>query len=286
MSETSPRTWSGPNRTGKIQMNRIGQPARRVLAVSRTEDLTPRYRRIYLHGDDLLDGFPFMKMAVNDHVKVLFPQPDTGELVIPTRTEAGWSVPDGSPEPIVRDFTVRGWLPDSSELILDFVVHGSGIASNWAESAEPGDQLGVMGPRGNVILPENYASYLLVGDETAIPAFGRLLEELPGETRVHMFVLAEDESARQNLENRPETVAQWMYRSEESQGSLERSVRAASLPEGEDWFVFAAGEVGELKPVRDYFRQDLGLPKERVMVSGYWQLGVANLDHHNTGIED
>lgn len=99
MSEVISRTWSGPNRTGRTQVNRIGAPGRRVLTVSRVEDLTPRYRRVHLQGNDLAAGFPYMHMAVNDHVKVLFPQPDTGELVIPTRTEQGWSVPDGSPQP-------------------------------------------------------------------------------------------------------------------------------------------------------------------------------------------
>ena len=286
MSEANTRTWYGPNRTGKTQVNRIGMPARRILTVSRIEDLTPHYRRIYLRGDDLAEGFPFMQMAVSDHVKVLFPQPDTGELVIPTRTELGWTVPEGSPKPISRDYTVRGWLPDSGELMLDFVVHGAGVASNWAEAAAPGDRLGVMGPRGNIVSPENYAWYLLVGDETAIPAFGRFAEELPPEAQVHMVVQVEDEFEKQDLATRDGISVSWLFRSEEATGSLELAVRKVELPAHDDWFVFAAGEVGELKPVRNYFREELSLPRERVMVSGYWQRGVENLDHHNTGIPD
>ncbi len=283
MTDNPIRTWSGPNRTGKIQVNRIGLPARRILSVSRIDDITPRYRRIYLQGDDLAEGFPFMRMAVNDHVKVLFPQPVTGELVIPTRTDQGFSVPPGSPAPISRDYTVRGWNEETRELTLDFVVHGPAVASDWARNARPGDQLGVMGPRGNIVLPENYAWYLLIGDETALPAIGRLLEELPAETPVHAILHVEDDAARQDL-GRPGATVTWLQRG--SVNGLEQAVRNLPKPAGDDWFAFAAGEVTELKPVRDYLRQELQLPLERVMVNGYWKRGVVNMDHHNTGLED
>lgn len=284
MSEATLRAWTGPNRTGKTQVNRIGAPARRVLTVSRIEDITPGYRRVHLKGEDLAEGFPYMNMAVQDHVKVLFPQPDTGELVIPTRTEQGWSVPEGSPPAISRDYTVRGWNAETGELTLDFVVHDHGVAGRWAKSAQPGDRLGVMGPRGNVVLPENYGWYLAVGDETVLPSIGRLFEELPAEAHIHAVIMVEDETEHQQLAQREGSAITWLHR--RAGASLERAIRETTVPAGDDWYVFAAGEVNELVPVRDYFRKELELPRERVMISGYWKRGVSNLDHHNTGLED
>lgn len=284
MSQTIVRTWSGPNRTGKTQVNRIGAPARRVLTVSRIEDITPGYRRMHFTGEDLSAGFPYMHMAVSDHVKVLFPQPDTGELVIPTRTEQGWTVPEGSPPAISRDYTVRGWNAESGELALDFVVHEHGVAGKWAKTAKPGDRLGVMGPRGNIVLPENYSWYLLVGDETVVPAIGRLFEELPAEARVTAVIMVEDPTEEQAFVERDGAEVIWLHRS--AGANLEQTVSEMEMPAGDDWYVFAAGEVGDLKPVRDWFRTELGLARERVMVSGYWKRGISNLDHHNTGLED
>jgi len=284
MTEAAPPTWSGPNLTGKLQRNRLAELRRRVMSVTRIEDLNPRYRRVYLTAEDLADGFPFMPMAVTDHVKVMFPQPDTGEVIMPVRTPEGFRVPEGSPPPISRDYTVRGWDPQRGELVLDFVIHGTGIASDWGRNARPGDQLGIMGPRGNVVLPENYSWYLFAGDETAVPTLGRLLEELPEGVAVHAVVLIEDESARQPELGRPGARVDWLV--QQGSGSLLSAVRAVPTPADDDWYVLAAGEVGELKPLRDYVRQELGLPRERVMVSGYWQRGIVNLDHHNTGLEE
>lgn len=284
MKEQLIRTWSGPNRTGKSQVNRLGAPARRVLTVSRVEDITPGYRRVHLCGEELADGFPYMKMAVSDHVKVLFPQPDTGALVIPTRTEQGWSVPEGSPPAISRDYTVRGWDAAAGVLILDFVAHDHGVAGRWARTAKAGDKLGVLGPRGNVVLPENYGWYLTVGDETALPAIGRMFEELPSEARICAVVVVENETEQHKYLQREGASITWLHRS--AGVSLEQAVRQLTLPTDDDWYVFAAGEVNELVPVRDYLRRELELPRERVTISGYWKRGVSNLDHHNTGLED
>ncbi len=284
MNEQPSRTWSGPNRTGKSQVNRLGAPARRVLTVNRVKDITPGYRRVHLCGDELADGFPYMKMAVSDHVKVLFPQPDTGELVIPTRTPQGWSVPEGSPPAISRDYTVRGWDPAAGELTLDFVAHDHGVAGRWAKTAKAGDKLGVLGPRGNVVLPENYSWYLAVGDETVLPAVGRMFEELPSEARICAVVVVENETEQHKYLHREGASITWLHRS--AGASLGQAVRQLTLPTDDDWYVFAAGEVNELVPVRDYLRRELELPRERVTISGYWKRGVSNLDHHNTGLED
>ncbi len=286
MSEPAPRTWSGPNRTGKTQVNRLTDMGRRLLTVSRIDEVTSDYRRVYLTGADLADGFPFVRLAVTDHVKVLFPQPGSSEVVIPKRGESGWDLSAGAPQPILRDYTVRAWLEDSRELVLDFVVHDHGVAGKWARDARPGDLLGVLGPRGNVIFPENYAHYLLFGDETALPSIGRFIEELPAAAGITVVAQVADDAARQNLGARERLDVTWLTRQASGAGSLVAAAKSAALPEGDDWFVFAAGEVGELKPVRDYFRQELGLPKQRVMVSGYWQRGVSDFDHHQTGIED
>lgn len=285
MTLTRTKSWSGPNHTGQVQVNLVENLGRRVLTVSRVEKLTPNYVRVYLTGDALTDGFPYVHLAPTDHVKVLFPQPGTNEVVIPTRGPKGWVTEEGAPEPILRDYTVRGWLPETRELILEFVVHGHGVASNWAANAKTGDKLGVMGPRGNRIFPQNYAWYLLAGDESVLPALGRFAEELPDSARAHIFVEVANAAERRQLTDRANIEVTWVLRDEEGEGGLERALRAVQLPEGEDWFVFAAGEAGALKPIRDYFRLELGLPRERVSVDGYWKRGLANLDHHSINLD-
>lgn len=287
MTVRTVRRWSGPNRTGTTQVNMVEKVGRRVLSVSRVEELTPHYRRVYLTGEVLeRDGFPFVPLAPTDHVKVVFPQPDSGELVMPVVGERGLQAPEGKPRPIFRDYTVRGWLPESQELILEFVVHGDGVASNWALNAEPGDQLGVMGPRGNIYFPENYAWYLLAGDETAIPALSRFAEELPDTASAHILIEVADAAERRSLSTRNDITVTWVQRDEAGPNGLVEAVRAAPLPQHDDWMVFAAGEAGTLKQIRDYLRRDLALPKERVVVDGYWKRGLANLDHHSINLDE
>lgn len=280
------KSWSGPNHTGQVQVNLVETIGRRVLTVSRVESLTPNYKRVYLTGEDLAEGFPFVHLAPTDHVKVLFPQPGSSEIVIPVRGPNGWVTEEGAPAPIFRDYTVRGWLPETRELILEFVIHGHGVASAWAAAAQVGDKLGVMGPRGNKVFPENYAWYLLAGDESVLPALGRLAEELPSSAGAHIIVEVADASERRQLTDRANIQVTWVLRDEAGEGGLERALRAVALPEGDDWFVFAAGEAGALKPIRDYFRLELGLPRERVVVDGYWKRGLANLDHHSINLDD
>lgn len=279
-----------PNTTGQVQINLIETVGRRIARVTNVEKLNPRYHRITLGGTDLNDGFPFVRFAPSDHVKLIFPNPETGKVALPTRTASGWQTPDGS-EPIFRDYTVRSWNPAGRELVIDFVVHEHGIAGRWARDAQPGQELGVLGPRGNILFPGDYPRYIAAGDETAIPAISRLAEEAPAAARVTAIVEVEGPADEQLITGDADVDVRWVHRSTTPPGdghlsALETAIRGLEIAPDERVFVFVAGETTALKPIRRYLRRELGLPKEQVDVDGYWKKGVVNLDHHNTELHD
>lgn len=286
-------TFTGPNTTGKTQINFIDPVGRRLLQVARVEEITPRYRRIVFTGDDLAGGFPWVDFAPADHVKLFFPHPETGDLVFPTITEQGWTFPDGSADPLYRDYTVRAYDAEAQELTVDFVVHDHGVAGVWARDARPGAELGVLGPRGNVLFPENFARYIAAGDETALPAIARLIEEAPQGSRVTAVIEVADQNEVQELRLRDgaDIEIQWVTRENAPVGeghlsALETALRKLPIQADESVFVFAAGEATALKPIRRYLRREIGLPKEQVDVDGYWKKGTANLDHHSNELAE
>src|SRR5690606_18646134 len=109
----------------------------------------------------------------------------------PTMGDKGPIFPDNQ-RPIMRDFTPRRYDAARGVLEIDFALHESGPATDWAKQASPGQKLVIGGPRGSFILPLDFDWYLLIGDETALPAIARRLAELPKGSRV--VVLAEVES--------------------------------------------------------------------------------------------
>lgn len=279
------------NVSGQTQVNFIPTVGRRMLSVVGIEDISPNFRRITLGGEDLAGGFPFVDFAPTDHVKVFFPNPETGELIVPLITEQGWQYPEGADEPIFRDYTVRAFDAEAAELTLDFVLHNHGVGGVWATNAQLGDRVGVLGPRGNILFPRNYDKYVVAGDETALPALSRFLVEAPEHIEVTAFIEVEDSSAIHTLSGSEAHTVHWVCRDSASVGTghlsaLETAVRAASIDASERVFVFAAGEAGALKPIRQYLRKELGLSKEQVDVDGYWKRGTVNLDHHSNELSD
>jgi NADPH-dependent ferric siderophore reductase len=284
--------FTGPNMTGELQFNYMDRLIRRDLRVARTEDITPRYRRVVFVGDALADGFPFVNFSP-DHVRVFFPNPETGELVAPREQPDGsWPNEGGTGDPIHRDYTVRAWDPETRELSLDFVLHGRGVAGRWARDAVPGDLLVVNGPSSNWRLPENYPHYLALGDETALPALARIIGEAPAGSHVTALIEIADAGEQQKLTGQAEIDLHWVHRDSAPVGeghlsALETALRAWQPPaEVGSLFAFAAGETNSLKPIRRYLRNDIGLSKDQVVVDGYWKRGVGGFDHHDSDIDD
>ncbi|WP_207457475.1 siderophore-interacting protein [Herbiconiux sp. SYSU D00978] len=247
--------------------------AMRRLTVAAADRVTPGFVRVTLAGDDLAS---FRSLGPADHVKAFFPGPD-GIIRTPT---VG---PDGirqRPEGVVtRDYTPRRHTADRLE--IDFAVHGGeGPATAWALRAEPGDELVVGGPRGSHLPPTGMTRVVLGSDASALPALARWIELLPADVEILALVELEDEADRAYLE--PELVERarvhWVPATTKGPTGIETAVR--SLAFDEDTFVWLAGEAGGLVPVRRYLRRQLGLPKEQVVVDGYWRIGVVALDHH------
>lgn len=150
----------------------------RYLEVLEVQRLSPRMVRVTLGGEDL-EGFTCAAPA--DHVRLFFPRRGKDRPAMPTVNEEGrleW--PIALRRPIHRNFTIRRYNREAAELDIDFVIHGGGPGSSWAEQARPGQVLGVLGPRASKLVPDAFHWYLLLGaDETTLPAIGRWLEMLP-----------------------------------------------------------------------------------------------------------
>jgi len=232
----------------------------RILEVTRVVRITPHMVRITVHGPELA-GFP--SASPDDHVKVFLPT-SAGEFNLPTMTPDGPLYPQGKEPSPARDYTPRQFRAESLELDLDFVIHGDGPASTWAEKAKVGDKVGVGGPRGSMIVPADFDHYVLVGDETALPAIGRWLEEMPEGTQV--TVLAEIASAEEKQALAREV--RWFVRGESP--SLDEALATLPIPQG-DTFWWVATESKRARQLRSLLVEQRGIDKDWVKTTGYWQ---------------
>jgi NADPH-dependent ferric siderophore reductase len=232
----------------------------RLLEVKQVTRLTPHMVRVTLTGADLAG---FVSASPDDHVKVFFPVED-GAINRPTMGPDGPVYPEGVTPSPARDYTPRRYDATTNELDLDFVLHGEGPASTWAESVKVGGMLGVGGPRGSMIVPDDYDHYVLVGDETALPAIGRWLEEMPASTPVTVFAeiasLEEKQSLRRDV--------RWFVRGESP--SMDEALTALPIPAG-DTFWWVATESMRTRTLRSLLVEKRGIDKDWVKATGYWQ---------------
>lgn len=242
----------------------------RELAVVRRSLVTPRMVRVTLGGPNLAG---FESHLPQEHVKLVFPDLDTGVTRHPTQDGDHLDWP--RPFPPTRDYTIRRYDEAAQEVDIDFVVHDGGRASTWAQTAAIGSTIWVAGPRPDLVVPREFGYHVLLADETALPAIGRWLEELPADVRGVAAVEVHDDAERQDL-RKPEGVSlHWLSRGGARAGStslLGDFAETIVLPEDEHVYVFAQGEAGCIKPVRRWARSH-GFDKHDSDIGGYWRVG-------------
>lgn len=243
-------------------------PSFRPVEVLRAEPLTPHLRRIVL-GGDALDGLEIDEPASS--VRLLLPPSDGGELVLPTWTGNQFELADGTRAPI-RTFTPRHLDTETHELTIDVVLHEGGAASGWAATAEPGDRAAVSGPGRGYEIDATASSYLLAGDETAIPAIAQLLEAMPEHLETHVIIEVAVPEARLELPRHPNCDVEW-HTAVEAAAPGTALVDAVIAREEVPPAVWVAGEAAAVQKIRKHLFDERGMTRSAATVRGYWKLG-------------
>ncbi|WP_217182827.1 siderophore-interacting protein [Streptomyces sp. AC495_CC817] len=230
----------------------------RMVTLTAREWLAPDFVRVRLTGDDL-EGFD--SLGADDHMRLFFP---AGPVDSVEELRASPS----------REYTPLAWGPDW--LDVEFAVHGDeGVAAPWAASAPLGSTIGVGGPRGSAVVTGTPGSWLLVGDETAIPAIRRFAALLPAEAPARIVI--ETVSAGREVEIEAPVAVEWVHRGDAPAGSalisLLESLSADDVI-GDDPFVFIAAEQSIVKPGRALLER-WGVDTAHAVVKGYWKRGEA-----------
>lgn len=217
------------------------------------------------------------------HIKVLVPGAGEHSVAMPTLGEDGIEWPSGAPRPAMRTYTPRRFDPEAATLEVQFVIHGDGPASEWAERAEVGDRLAVAGPGGRLSLEIGPGPWVVAGDESAVPAIGTLLEALPDDAEVQVFVESEHPGEAAGLDGHTHRAeVDWRQRTDGDPGAtiFDRVVASSIDPETNVW---VAGEAISVRRVRKAL-MEAGRPTPKSMVTrGYWRLGETNHPDHDYG---
>ncbi|EIE52730.1 siderophore-interacting iron utilization protein [Citreicella sp. 357] len=217
---------------------------RRALTVSRSTRLTPKMIRLALTGPELAG---FTSAAPDDHFKLF--------------------VPDGQGGQAGRDYTPRGY--DGAELIVDVYDHPGGPAADWGRSAQVGDTVTIGGPRGSVIVEGDIGHWLLIGDETAIPAIARRLEELPDGSRATAIIAIDGPVEEQPLPTKAVLDAIWVHRPATASADAAPLVDVLPQTLPDRCFAWIAAEAGVARALREALLAQ-GHPLPWLKAAGYW----------------
>ena len=222
----------------------------RTLTVTSKHLVTPRLLRVEFQCDELAD---WESLSPDDHVKLLF------------------QTPDG--EDVMRDLTPRVWSREKGSLAIEFAMHDEGPAVTWAREAKSGMKLKMGGPRGSVVVADDFAWYLLVGDASALPSFLRRIEGLRSDALVHAILLVESEAEIQPITTVSDCHAQWLFTTGSSASDcvlVEQTLAELRFSEG-DGFIWIAGEGTFTRRLYRWAKDERGHKEEWIKAAEYWK---------------
>ncbi len=258
----------------------------RPLRVGRLTEVTSTMLRITLtgaaldaHTDQAGNVTPaFSSPGFDDDVRLLFPYPGDLTPVLPEIEHGRVTFAPGR-RPIARAYTVRRFDPTTRELDIDIVLHGTGVASTWASTASVGDVMYVVGPGKTLDLPSGADNYLILGDDTAIPAVARLLEELPERATGEVLLSVPGKEYRYELQAPAGVRVRWINAdavASPTRSPLLVALEATTLPR-DNLAVWVAGEQAEVREIRRFLVQTWELPRAAISFTGYWKRGQSGV---------
>lgn len=243
----------------------------RRVAVQDIVDLTPHMRRIVFSGVDLKD-FGYNVSQLGPYLKLRIPLPGHSRYLSPTARTAedghGWD----DDNTVLRTYSVRHFEPETRRLTIDFVLHGDeGIASGWAARAVVGDTIGVLERGSRLVTHTDW--FLILGDQTALPAIAQMLENMPIDSHGQAFIEVSNPGEFQVIVNRTNITLTWLYRD----GGVSRLCEKCETPtpaRGQT-YVWAGAEADIAQTIRKKVKTDWKLPPEQYFIVNYWRRGFA-----------
>lgn len=246
----------------------------REITVQSSTRISPHMQRVRFTGENLAR---FASGGL--HMRLLLP-PRGRKPVWPSLGSDGLMVwPSGDDALTVRVYTIRAIDPGAGWLDVDFVLHEGDHtpAATFAANARPGEVIGLIGPGGGDA--SDRRNLLLLGDDTALPAIGRMLDNLAAESRADVFIEVDGPADTLPLAEGDNIRITWLYRHGREPGTANllsqtlQGVDQASL--ADDVFVWAGCEFADFRELRRIVRKEWGLKKDRQLIVAYWRRGTS-----------
>lgn len=244
------------------------RPPPRPVTVKSVAPVTPRTVRVVFRGD-ALDGFGPAKPSA--HIKILFDNPPFA-----------WTPASEGARPPSRTYTPLAFDAEARELTVDFALHGDGLASNWVQTAKPGDAVWIGGPGGGFDPAPDLTRIVMICDDTALPAAEMIVNALPAGCEVVLVAEVVDAAEERALGKLPAADARWVHRLNGDSGpGLEAAL--ATIEGGAETFWWIACEAGAMRTMRKHLMAERKVPGGRMVTRGYWQAGASNHPDHDYG---
>ncbi|MDA2892896.1 siderophore-interacting protein [Mycolicibacterium sp. BiH015] len=165
-----------------------------------------------------------------------------------------------------RGYTLVNPDPANDTVDVEFALH-DGVASRWAEQAQPGDTIEATVLGSNFALPEpRPAGYVIVGDTASLPAINSLLDAI-GDAPAQVFLEAAHDDDRRLPVHRAADVT-WVDRQNAGDG-LVAAVSAAAF-DASDHFGWVACDNRTTRAVAKLLREDFKIPRKSMKAQAYW----------------
>lgn len=256
-----------------ITVTHADSGAMRAAVVASTR-VSPNIQRVTLRGEDLdrlhwqgFDQWVRLALPANGEVGL-----DRVPERFTTNSYLKMMAAPAHRRPVIRNYTLRQWRPQTRELDIDFVLHGThGIAGPWATTAATGAPVAMIDQGCGWSFPAS-RWHLLVADETGLPAVCGVLRDLSSTDRgIALIELGDLEDAQRGPA--PEGVeVRWLLREPDQKPgeAALAELNCVELPD-RDRHAFAVGESGLATGVRRHLLRQRGWAKGEVTFCGYWK---------------
>ena len=242
-----------------------------LLTVLKVETISPSFIRVQFSSNK---PFTVDPAWVCPHVKLLFPEPVSGEILFPKLDEDNKIVVSDKVRQLARSYSVREFDDVTNQLFVDFAIHESGLATVWSRQAKVGDQIGLVGSAGK--LSFNDDCLVLMGDISAVPAICYTLEHLPEKQKVYAFIQVNHANDIVPLPDNENVQVRWLILDNTNPDQLVDAVINTEFDE-QDEVMFWGGMESSLaqqlrRALKDKYTQ---LAPEKIHITSYWRKGYA-----------